>query len=64
LTHYQMCDLMPSEQYHYLQTRLPPENSDMDNVKTENLAYLVATAQTLVDSNSGALLALCERLKG
>ena len=64
LTHYQMLDLMPAENYLALQTTLSDENASMDATNPQNLAVLLGKAQELVDSNSGRLLAFCDRLKG
>jgi patatin-like phospholipase/acyl hydrolase len=64
LTHYQMLDLMPDQNYLALQTTLLDGNAAMDNTDSANLAVLIAKAQELVDSNSGRLVAFCDRLKG
>ncbi|RYF50764.1 MAG: patatin [Cytophagaceae bacterium] len=64
LTHYQMCDLMPDQNYLALQTALLDENASMDSTEPQNLGVLIAKAQELVDSNSGRLADFCDRLKG
>lgn len=63
LTHYQMVDLMPDQNYLALQTQLSERNAAMDDVNPSNLADLIMKAQEVVDSNSGRLLAFCDRLK-
>jgi patatin-like phospholipase/acyl hydrolase len=62
LTHYQMADLMPSDQYLYLQPALDAQNAAMDATNPQNLADLVLAAQMTLDSNQERLLALCGRL--
>jgi patatin-like phospholipase/acyl hydrolase len=62
LTHYQMTDLMPADQYLHLQTALTEKNAAMDSVSPQNLADLVLAAQNLLDLDQARLLAICERL--
>lgn len=62
LTHYQLSDLMPSDQYLYLQPPLSERNAAMDLTSTQNLADLLLNAQNLVDLQRKPLLALLSRL--
>jgi patatin-like phospholipase/acyl hydrolase len=62
LTHYQLADLMPADQYLYLQPPLEEKNAAMDATDPQNLADLVLAAQTTLDLNHDRLLALCSRL--
>lgn len=63
-THYQLCDLLPADNYLQLQTTLEEKNASMDSTSPENLAVLIGKGQSLVDLNSERLLAFCDWLKG
>lgn len=64
LTHYQLCDLLPDQNYLALQTQISDQNASMDDTDPQNLGLLMTKAQELVDSNSGRLASFCDRLKG
>lgn len=64
LTHYQLLDLLPDENYLQLQRPLDLANSAMDNTQSSNLQVLRDAAQSCLDSQFERLLALLDRLGG
>lgn len=64
LTHYQLQDLLPDENYLQLQAALPAEHAAMDDTRVPNLQYLTEAADRCLASNFERLLALLDRLGG